>query len=178
MRLDEEETELSVKVEDFTVQYILKDLKYDMAQPQPIRHYSARIRVLVPKAILPYVPTFVKNLDVANDASEGKETCPFPYNLPKDVARKWKAWLKSEYPDFIIEGEPDNTGKKKRQTMDTDEIAAAVISCTLEDTLKDALEECWDTSLGPKYKGAIPVAPDGYKVACRYIHLLKWSPEL
>lgn len=179
MRLDENETELSVKVDDFTVQYILKDLKYDMPQPQPTRHYSARIRVLVPTCIIPFIPTYLKNLTVAEDVADGKDTCPFPYNLPKDVAGKWKAWLKSEYPDFIIEAEPEpGTGKKKRHRMDTDEIAAAVISCTLEDTLKDALEECWDTVLGPKYRNAIPVAPEGYKVACRYIHLLKWTPEL
>ena len=67
---------------------------------------------------------------------------------------------------------------KKRRSMDGDEVAAAVIGCTLEDTLKDALEECWDSVLGPKYKNAIPVAPPGFKVASRYIHLLKWAPEL
>lgn len=179
MKLSTDETELAVKVTDFTVQYILKDLKYDMPQPQPTRHYSARIRVLVPSTIIPYIPTFIKNMSVTEDAVNGKDTCPFPYNLPKDVASAWKAWLKAEYPDFIIEEEPiPGMTRKKRRKMDADEIAAAVISCTLEDTLKDALEECWDTVLGPKYKNAIPVAPEGYKVACRYIHLLKWTPEL
>ena len=38
MKLSTDETELAVKVTDFTVQYILKDLKYDMPQPQPTRH--------------------------------------------------------------------------------------------------------------------------------------------
>lgn len=179
MKLDAEETELAVTVNDFTVQYILKDLKYDMPQPQPIRHYSARIRVNVPSSIIPYIPIFIKNLSVAEEAANGNDTCPFPYNLPKDVAGTWTTWLKDEYPDFIIEEEPvPGMSKKKRRKMDSDEIAGAVISCTLEDTLKDALEECWDTVLGPKYNNAIPVAPEGYKVACRYIHLLKWTVEL
>ena len=179
MKLDADETALAIKVSDFTVQYILKDLKYDMPQPQPIRHYSARITVMVPSVIIPFVPTFMKNLEVAEDAANGKDTCPFPYNLPKGLARTWQAWLKAEYPDFIIEEEPiPGMPPKKRRSMDVDEIAAAVIGCTLEDTLKDALEECWDTILGPKYKNAIPVAPPGFKVACRYIHLLKWTPEI
>ena len=179
MRLSDDETELAVKVSDFTVQYILKDLKYDMAQPQPIKHYSARVKVLVPSCIIPYIPTFIQNISVAEDMADGNDTCPFPYNLPKDLAKTWKAWLKEEYPDFIIEAETvPYISNKKRQNMDPDEIAAAVISCTLEDTLKDALEECWDTVLGPKYKNAIPVAPEGYRVACRYIHLLKWTPEI
>ena len=181
MKLDADETTLAIKVSDFTVQYILKDLKYDMAQPQPIRHYSARITVMVPSVIIPFVPTFMKNLEVAEDAANGKDTCPFPYNLPKELSNKWEAWLKSEYPDFIIEDKSDpvpGMPRKKRRSLDSDEIAAAVIGCTLEDTLKDALEECWDSILGPKYKNAIPVAPEGFKVACRYIHLLKWNPEI
>ena len=178
MKLDADETTLTIKVSDFTVQYILKDLKYDMPQPQPVRHYSARITVMVPSIIIPFIPTFMRNLAVAEDSATGKDTCPYPYNLPKDLARKWKEWLKHEYPDFIIEAESVPGLPKKRHSMDNDEIAAAVIACTLEDTLKDALDECWDNVLGPKYKNAIPVAPDGYKVACRYIHLLKWNPEL
>ena len=182
MTLDDEEVQLNVKVTDFTVQYILKDIKYDMPQPQPLRHYSAKLSILVPKAIMPYIPTYTRNryLSEETDGEMAKDTCPFPYIIPKETVSKWKKWLKAEYPDYMPEApvEYDEKGnpKKKRSKTDSDEIACAVISCTLEDTLNDALEECWDEVLGPKFKGAIPVAPEGYYVAGRYIHLLKWTP--
>lgn len=175
MTLDENESPVTIKVEDFTVQYILKDEKYDMPQPQPLKHYSAKLTILVPSCIVEYIPTYVKNRNVKEDDPEFEDVCPYPYHLPKPTAAKWKKWLKSEYPDYMPTPKDQPNGKKKTQ-VDTDEIANAVMSCALEDTLIDALEECWDETLGPQYKGGIPTAPDGFYVAGRHIHLLKWSP--
>lgn len=178
--LDENETAIDITVSDFTVQYIFKDLLLDRASPQPIRHYSARMKVAVPSVIVPYIETYIKNRGIAAELEEGKDPCPYPYNLPTELRKKWKKWLKSEYPDFIVENnEPVAPGQKvRRREMDSDEIAAAVISCTLEDTLADSLEYCWDNVLGPKFKDAIPVPPDGYKIGSRYIHLISWKPEM
>ena len=52
MKLSTDETELAVKVTDFTVQYILKDLKYDMPQPQPTRDTPIRRHLIAAAMIL------------------------------------------------------------------------------------------------------------------------------
>lgn len=152
---------VNITVSRFTVQYMLKENETDRPMMLPMNAYSVDLTLEVPDELSEYVPAYVKGFEGLdpNDA----ETRIIPeYKAPKEVVKKWKKYLLKEYPDaFDSKTKPDM-------------VIDSAISCTLEDAIKDALDELWDNTLA-KTLNAEPDIPEGYRLGSRYIHLESWN---
>lgn len=153
---------VGVSVTKFTVQYMLKDLEKDMPSMLPLKSYSVDLTLEMPDELAPYLPQYVKGFQGLVPGSSEKRLIP-EYKAPADVVKQWKRTLMTEYPDAF-------DAKKTKPDMVID----SAISCTLEDSIKDALEELWDKSLAESLK-AVPDVPEGYRIGARYIHLVDWT---
>jgi len=152
---------VNITVSRFTVQYMLKENETDRPMMLPMNAYSVDLTLEVPDELSEYVPLYIKGFEGLDP--NGAETRIIPeYNAPREVVKKWKKYLKTEYPDsFDSKPMPDM-------------VIDSAISCTLEDAIKDALDELWDNTLA-KTLNAEPDIPEGYRLGSRYIHLESWN---
>lgn len=151
---EEELNSVRVVIDDFTVQYFMKEDKTDKPSFGPLGHYKAELTINVLAELVPYLKTYVMNSACGDQ---------IPYDAPKTLVSKWKRKLKRENPDYF-----------NRTKVSPDEVIDGAISCTIEDDIKDALEECWDDMLAPLFSGSVPTPPPNYHIGGRYIHLYKW----
>ena len=143
-----------IMVDDFTVQYFMKDKVTDKPKFGPLVHYKAELTINVNSELSPFLKTYC--LNASNDDQ-------IPYDAKPNLVKKWRRRLKESNPEYF-----------DRKKVSADEIIDGAISCSIEDDIKDALEECWDDSLAPMFHGSVPVPPPNYKIGGRYIHLYKW----
>ena len=152
---------VNITVTRFTVQYMLKENETDRPMMLPMNAYSVDLTLEVPDELSEYVPLYIKGFEGLDPNAAETRIIP-EYNAPREVVKKWKKYLQTEYPDvFDSKTKPDI-------------VIDSAISCTLEDAIKDALDELWDNTLA-KTLNAEPDIPDGYRFGSRYIHLESWN---
>jgi hypothetical protein len=156
--------EVKVDVTKFTVQYVLKDTEKDIPRMLPLESYSVELEVEVPDELVPYVPAYAdavrRNAEAEADDPEARFMPE--YCAPPELVEGWKKKLKRDYPDSFEGG------------MQDDMVIDAALSCTIEDSINDSLEELWDNVLEGQL-GASPEVPPGFRVAGRYVHLVEWK---
>ena len=155
--------EIKVEVTKFSVQYILKNEETDMPKILPASQFSVDLEVEALDELVPYLPIYtaaVLKQAVADPDDPERKVVP-QYDAPADLVAKWKKKLKRKYPGAFY-------GK-----IDPDVYIDSAISCTVEDSIKDALEDLWD-GMAEELK-AVPEPPPGFRVGGRYIHLLEWK---
>lgn len=154
-----ETSQIQVTVDEFTVQYLLKDEKTDMPRPLPLKTFSVDLEIEIPDDLAQFVPAYSK---VKASGEDGERAIPI-YVATKETVKRWKAWLQKYEPDSFSD----------IRLLSPDQVIDAAISCSIEDTINDALGEIWDSQLA-KALNALPEVPEGYRVQDRFIHLRKW----
>lgn len=154
--------EVTVTVNKFTVQYMLKDDERDMPTMLPQKSYAVDLSLEVPDELAVYLPAYTNGFQGLDPETADARIIP-EYGAPTEVVKKWKKVLMRDYPDAF-----------DAKLLKADMVIDCAISCTLEDAIKDALDEVWDKSL-VKSLGAEPEVPAGFHVGARYIHLVDWT---
>jgi hypothetical protein len=152
---------INIKVDKFTVQYMLKSIDLDTPLMLPLTPYSVELNLEIPDELAPFVPAYIKGFSGTDPEAAEARIIP-EYNAPRETVKKWKDILIRDYPDsFIPSTKPDM-------------IIDSAIGCTLEDAIKDSLETLWDKTLEAQLN-ASPEIPEGYRKGTRFINLVKWS---
>lgn len=142
---------------DIRVQYMFKDVRTDMpVMCEPTSH-AVEVTVPCPPDLVKYLTTYVANAVHASRQEEQES-----YTADRESVKKWKARLKRKYPDEFA-------GK-----LTDDDVIEGAVSCSIEDAIKDTVEERWDGEIGPGL-GAVPAVPDGKRLGGRFIHLNSWT---
>ena len=154
-----ETSPIQVTVDEFTVQYILKDERTDMPKPLPMKTFSVDLEVDIPDDLAKFVSEYSK---VKASGEDGERAIPI-YVAPKETVKRWRAWLQKYDPDSFSD----------IKMLSPDQVIDAAISCSIEDTITDSLGEVWDSQLANSL-GAIPEVPEGFRIHDRFIHLKRW----